>query len=61
MINKSIEIWMQDTQNLDLWHSEEGLIVNTAALKEREDYFDVHRVLAVEPYLNMRNFEAAGC
>lgn len=38
------EVWYQDTQDHDLWLSESGLIVNTAALNEREAYFDITRV-----------------
>lgn len=38
------EVWYQDTQNHDLWSNEQGLLVNTAALNEREAYFDITRV-----------------
>lgn len=38
------EVWYQDTQDRDLWSNENGLLVNTAALNEREVYFDVTRV-----------------
>ena len=38
------EVWYQDTENHDLWSNDGGLLVNTAALDEREAYFDVTRV-----------------
>lgn len=38
---KELELWQQDIYDKDLWHGENGLIVNTAALKDREDYIDV--------------------
>ena len=41
---KSFEVWHQDNETRDLWHAETGLMVNTAALKEREVYFDIVRI-----------------
>lgn len=42
---KPEEIWYQDESNFDLWHGENGVIVNTTALNERQYYY---HVLAVE-------------
>jgi hypothetical protein len=39
-----VEKWWQDTQDLDLWHGEHGLIINTAALQEREAFYTVVRL-----------------
>ena len=44
---KPIETWRRDTLEPDLWHAADGVIVNTAALVEREFYVDVVRL---EPY-----------
>ena len=41
---KPTEVWQQDPVDADFWHGPDGIIVNTAALKEREFYFDVVRV-----------------
>lgn len=41
------EIWTQDTENPDLWHGNYGVMINTAALNEREAYFDVIRISAM--------------
>lgn len=38
------EVWYQDTDSPDLWHGDNGVIVNTAALDERGFYFNVLRV-----------------
>ena len=38
---KPTEIWQQDVTDVDFWHGPNGIIVNTAALKEREFYFDI--------------------
>ena len=40
------ELWQQDYQDQDLWHNEQGIMINTAALVEREAYFDIIRVPA---------------
>lgn len=45
---KEIEIWRQDTQNQDLWHGENGVMLNTAALKERQPYFDIVKIPTAE-------------
>jgi hypothetical protein len=52
---KPTETWTQDHQDFDLWHGQNGVIVNTPALKERETYFEIERIYVVEPYLNMRH------
>jgi len=38
------EVWYQDADSPDLWHGDNGVIVNTAALEERGFYFNVLRV-----------------
>jgi len=43
-LNKTIEIWRQDNDSQDLWHNNNGLIVNTAALNEREAYLEIMRI-----------------
>ncbi len=45
------EVWYQDALEADLWHNDKGLLVNTAALDEREAFFEVTRV-AVNPAAN---------
>ncbi len=35
------ELWRRDAKDLDLWHGENGLILNTAALEERKAYYNV--------------------
>lgn len=35
------EFWRRDAKDLDLWHGENGLILNTAALQERKAYYNV--------------------
>lgn len=48
---RPIETWRQDPSDLDLWHHQHGLIVNSAALAEREAFYRVIRVGAAEsPY-----------
>lgn len=42
---KPLEAWRQDEHDSDLWHGKNGTIINTAALIEREFFFDVVRVL----------------
>ena len=42
------EVWYQDGLEPDLWHHDKGLMINTAALDEREAFFEVTRV-AVNP------------
>lgn len=58
---KEHEVWTQDDLDSDLWHGEHGVLVNTAALDEREAVFEVERVYAIEPYLNMRDYDCASC
>jgi len=41
---KPIEVWHQDSQQQDLWLFTNGIMVNSAALKERESYFDIVRI-----------------
>ena len=38
------ETWYQLASNPDLWEGASGLIINTAALQEREAYFEVTRI-----------------
>lgn len=38
---KTTEIWQRDNVDANLWHGEQGLIINTAALEERKFFFDV--------------------
>ncbi len=45
---RPVEIWRQDPSDPELWHGREGLIVNTAALLEREYYFSIIRVSGSE-------------
>jgi hypothetical protein len=40
---KTSEVWYQDPENTDFWHGKHRVIVNTAALNEREFYFDIIR------------------
>jgi hypothetical protein len=46
---KRTEIWYQDVEDSDLWFGEHGVMVNTAALNEREFYFEVIRVPHHQP------------
>ena len=48
-IIKRHETWNQFASQPDLWETNSGLIVNTAALQEREAYFEVTRVPAHVP------------
>lgn len=41
---KATEVWYQDVEDRDLWFGEHGVMVNTAALAEREFYYEVIRV-----------------
>ncbi|UCH25420.1 MAG: hypothetical protein JSV66_16040 [Trueperaceae bacterium] len=43
---RPLELWKQDATDTDLWHHPAGLIVNTAALDQREDYFNIVRIHA---------------
>jgi len=42
--SKHIEIWRQDNASQDLWHGDNNVMINTAALLEREAYFEVIRI-----------------
>jgi len=55
------ETWTQDEADADLWHGKNGIMLNTAALNDREGHYDIVRVLAIEPYLNMRGYDCASC
>lgn len=35
------EVWYQVASDPDLWEGDGGLLINTAALRERESYFEV--------------------
>ena len=43
--NKSVylktEIWTQDSADSDLWHGDNGLLLNTAALELRKTFYNV--------------------
>ena len=41
--SKPTELWRQLPDEPDLWHGENGVILNSAALLEREFYFDIVR------------------
>jgi hypothetical protein len=43
---KHTEIWYQDLEDGNLWHGTHGVIVNTAALTEREFFYNIQRVYA---------------
>lgn len=49
---KVTEVWYQDVEDSNLWFGEHGVIVNTAALEEREFYYDVIRVHHHPTYAN---------
>ena len=42
-ITKPHETWHQFSSQPELWETDSGLIINTAALEEREAYFEVTR------------------
>lgn len=44
MAFRPLEVWRQDPQDDDLWHGDNGVIVNGAALRQREAFFDVVRL-----------------
>jgi len=37
------EFWLQDPHNPDLWHGNNGVIVNSEALEYREVFFEIVR------------------
>jgi hypothetical protein len=41
---KKTEVWYQDPEDGNLWHGTHGVIVNTAALTEREFFYNIQRV-----------------
>lgn len=43
-LGKPAELWRQLTDEPDLWEGEHGVLINTAALLERETFSDVTRV-----------------
>jgi hypothetical protein len=43
---KNTEVWYQDPEDGNLWHGTHGVIVNTAALLEREFFYNIERVTA---------------
>ena len=43
---RPLELWKQDVTDTDLWHHAGGLIVNKAALDERQGYFNIVRIHA---------------
>jgi hypothetical protein len=51
---KTSEVWYQDTENVDMWHGKHGVIVNTAALNEREFYYDIIRITTQPSYVKER-------
>ena len=44
LLERDQEVWRQDSLDADLWHGSKGVIVNSAALEEREVYFEVIRL-----------------
>jgi hypothetical protein len=40
---KPAEFWVRDAHDPDLWHGPKGVMVNGAALREREAYYRVVR------------------
>lgn len=56
---RPIEVWFQTNFDHDLWEADNGLIVNTSALNEREAYFDVSRVPSAVSLSNKQGFHTA--
>jgi hypothetical protein len=53
---KNTEVWYQDPEDGNLWHGTHGVIVNTAALLEREFFYNIERVASpVKPTRGKRN------
>lgn len=44
-VEKPSEVWTRDPEDPDLWHAPSGLMLNSAALAERESYFRIERRL----------------
>lgn len=54
-LDKPVELWTRDAQDENLWHGPHGVIVNGAALAEREAYFHiVRRTGRAQPPQHMR-------
>jgi hypothetical protein len=51
---KTSEVWYQDCDNPELWHGKHGVIINTAALDEREFYYDIIRITVQPTYVKER-------
>ncbi len=47
MSSRPTEQWRQLPGEPDLWQGDHGVLINTAALREREAFFEVTRVAAV--------------
>ena len=47
---KNSELWYQDPEDKNLWHGKHGVIINTAALNEREFYYTVVRIPSTISY-----------
>ncbi len=45
---KPTELWRQLPSEPDLWEGEHGVLINTAALRAREAFFEVARVAATD-------------
>ncbi|CAN5810678.1 hypothetical protein BH24DEI2_BH24DEI2_11150 [soil metagenome] len=46
LAGKPTELWRQLPDEPNLWEGEHGVLINTAALRERETFLDVTRVAA---------------
>jgi hypothetical protein len=51
---KTSEVWYQDREDSELWHGKHGVIINTAALNEREFYYDIIRITVQPNYVKER-------
>ena len=51
---KTSEVWYQDLEDANMWHGKHGVIINTAALNEREFYFDIIRITHQPSYSKER-------
>lgn len=54
---KRAELWYQDLEDANLWHGPQGVIVNTAALKDREYYYTIVRVSSHPAYTSGFGFD----
>ena len=48
---KASEIWYQDLEDTHLWRGKHGILLNTAALNEREFYYTVIRIASQPSYV----------